>query len=71
MVKDAEIFPFITLCYERHPDAIWLLVNASTDLNSQNEVGETLLHLACWNGNAAVVEFLLKTGAQLHLSNND
>ena len=46
------------------------LINSSTNINTQNEKGETPLMIACENNNASVVSALLDGGANINVENN-
>ena len=39
------------------------MVNEGTDVNSKDRMGYTALHIASWNGNVDLVEYLLRMGA--------
>jgi ankyrin repeat protein len=52
------------------PELITLLLDHGTNLDTQNNVGNTALHFAAFNGDGAVVEILLSNGASIDLQNN-
>merc|ERR1712013_940541 len=64
----------LMLCVNKnHIECVEFLVQQQTNIqfiNHQNTLGFTPLMIAAYNGNRAVVEILLRYGAQLKLKNN-
>jgi len=46
------------------------LINTCTDVNSQNDYGETALHSASYYGRKECAELLIKAGADVNIQNN-
>jgi len=48
-----------------------LLLKAGADVNAKDEIGETALMRAAWNGHTAAIETLLKAGADARATDKD
>jgi hypothetical protein len=51
--------------------SIVTLIDEGADVNAERSGRWTPLHMACWNGHAAVVALLLNKGATVHAKTND
>jgi len=49
---------------------IYTTINNSADVNATNNLGVTLLHLACQRGNKNIVEILINKGANVNTQNS-
>jgi len=47
------------------------MLSQGADVNAQNDVEDTSLHMAAWKGHVDVVELLLDSGADAKLLNKD
>lgn len=61
----------ITSSQPTHPprQMLELLVNAGSDINAQNIVGDAPLHKAALNGRARSADFLIRAGANVNIRN--
>lgn len=60
----------ISICEGKSSGDLSMLIDGDTNLNVVNEDDETMLHLACTNGNAKCVEVLINCGANLDLKDD-
>ena len=51
-------------------EQVKLLISQGADVNTKNNAGQTLLHIACRSGNKEVVEFLIDQGANINSKSN-
>ena len=52
-------------------EVVKTLIQAGGEVNTQNQVGWTPLHLASWNGHVEVITALLAAGADKTLKDKD
>ena len=60
----------VSICEGKSSGDLNLLIDGDTNLNFVNEDDETMLHLACSNGNSNCVEILVDMGAKLDLKDD-
>ncbi|XP_065647735.1 ankyrin repeat and EF-hand domain-containing protein 1 isoform X3 [Hydra vulgaris] len=56
-------------CQDGLQESVEILLEAGIDVNKQNKVGETALHIACFYGFKECVRLLIKYGANLGIPN--
>ena len=50
-----------------YDDIVSSLINSGANINAQNNVGETALIRAAWNGHVSVVSTLINNGADIDI----
>src|SRR3989304_2179751 len=45
------------------------LINDGADVNKQDDIGQTLLHVATWNENITAMTLLINNGADVNIQN--
>lgn len=73
-LKNIKYGPPLFLAVSNHAtdaqEKIKILLQAGVDINEQNALGETALHLACVDQSKEMVSFLLQQGANINAVNN-
>ena len=60
-----------SVCYNQNVTNVKMLIDKGANVNIQNYLGSTPLHVACMDFNVNIVNILIENGANINIQNNE